>query len=220
MVADMTGGRGMRELLAETINAERIDAWVGRHFRKEHAARVVLRAMNTAGPAPAAEAGLSTPHMLSTPHVKEATLPAAGLPAVQAGTTPMSATGSTVTPSDARRTDRDTAVQPHIDTLIVSASAAGEGIVRVDANGHLKFPDPIARELLQWSSGERSLADILVGGDRQAAALLESVTRQEVAEHNITILASGAPQQLHVTAMASRSTDGSLLGALLILRRL
>jgi hypothetical protein len=99
------------------------------------------------------------------------------------------------------------------------ASAAGEGIVRVDAGGRLTFPDPVARDLLDWSNGERTLSEILAGGSQASAALLDAVTRREVVEQTMSVLAGASPMQLHVTALASRSHDGGPWGALLILRR-
>ena len=188
------------------VRSDMFRDWLLRRFSREHAARVVLRAMSAAGPAPAPSAGPSTPYPETTPHAEPAAAPA---PRLLLAPTEVSAPP----------TDHAAASQPTIESLIVTASAAGEGIVRVDASGQLKFPDPIARDLLQWPSGERALGDLLVGGPREATALLESVARQPVAEHDITVLTGGSPQQLHVTALASHSRDGSLWGALLILRR-
>ena len=196
--ARVTAGRRARGLHPARVSKDMLQDWVIRRFRREHAARVVLRAMSAGGSVAPPEAGL--------PAAEVAPPPAVGLPVVSTESTEL-------------QSDREAALQPSIDTLIVTASAAGEGIVRVDAGGHLKFPDAVARDLLHWTSGERTLSDILVGGGGEAAALLELVARQEVVEQNLTVLTGGASQQLHVTALASRSRDGSLWGALLILRR-
>ena len=100
------------------------------------------------------------------------------------------------------------------------ASAAGEGIVRVEPDGQMKFPDPVAREILEWHAGDLGLGDILAGGHQDATALLEAVARQEVVEQQLTVRTGTVSQQLHVTALASRARDGNVWGALLILRRL
>jgi len=110
---------------------------------------------------------------------------------------------------------REAAAEP----AMPMGSAAGEGIVRVEPGGQLKFPDPVARDMLDWREGERALRDILAGGDQDAAALLDAVARQEVVEQEVTVRTGDVSQALHVTALASRARDGNQRGALLILRR-
>jgi PAS domain-containing protein len=114
-------------------------------------------------------------------------------------------------------TDSPTALQPARDPLASAASAA-EGIVRIDRGGLLKFADPIARDLLHWSSGDLTLSAIL--GERESAAMMAALTRQEVVEQILTVRTGASAERLHATALASRGSDGSLLGALLFLRRL
>jgi hypothetical protein len=103
------------------------------------------------------------------------------------------------------------------DVLASNASAA-EGIVRVDRRGQLKSADPIARDLLHWDRGELTLSAIL-GGEREAAAMLETLARQEVVEQTVTVRNGASAEQLHATALASRGSAGSLSGVLLFLRR-
>lgn len=107
---------------------------------------------------------------------------------------------------------------PEITDPPSTASAAAEGIVRVDRGGLLKFADPIARDLLHWSSGDLTLSAIL--GEREGAALMAAVARQEVVEQTVTLRTGASLEHLHATALASRGSDGCLLGALLFLRRL
>jgi hypothetical protein len=90
--------------------------------------------------------------------------------------------------------------------------------VRIDRGGLLKFADPIARDLLHWSSGDLTLSAIL--GERESAAMMAALTRQEVVEQILTVRTGASAERLHATALASRGSDGSLLGALLFLRRL
>jgi PAS domain-containing protein len=114
-------------------------------------------------------------------------------------------------------TDSPTGPQPAGDPLASGASAA-EGIVRIDRGGLLRFADPIARDLLHWSSGDLTLSAIL--GERETAAMMAALTRQEVVEQTVTVRTGASAERLHATALASRGSDGSLLGALLFLRRL
>ncbi len=114
-------------------------------------------------------------------------------------------------------TDSPTGLPPAGDPLASAASAA-EGIVRVDRGGLLKFADPIARDLLHLSTGDLTLSAIV--GERETAAMMAALARQEVVEQTVTVRTGASAQQLHATALASRGSDGSLLGALLFLRRL
>jgi PAS domain-containing protein len=118
----------------------------------------------------------------------------------------------------ALRADSGAELHPIGGSLMYTAAAA-EGIVRVDRSGQVKFADPIARELLHWTSGALTLGAIL-GGEREAAAMMEAVARQEVVEQILTVRTDASSARLHATALASRGSDGSLWGALLILRRL
>lgn len=139
----------------------------------------------------------------------------------EAGSAPLPAVGPVAPAADkGPPADNTAGLAPAIDTEAPVAAPTGEGMVRIDPNGQLHSPDEIARQLLHWTSGTRTLSEILAGGSQQAAALLESVARREVVEHTATVLAGGLSQQLHFTALASRSADGSLSGALLIIRRL
>jgi len=116
-------------------------------------------------------------------------------------------------------TDSVGGVEPVGSSPVSTAAVAAEGIARVDRDGQLKFADPIARELLHWSSGELTLSAIL-GGEREAAVMMEAVARREVVEQTVTVRTGACAEQLHATALASRRSDGNLYGALLILRRL
>jgi PAS domain-containing protein len=157
-----------------------------RRPRKEHAARIVLRAMREAGPSP-------------MPLYKLRSKPA---------------------PTAAPSTDSVAAPQPGIGAGVSAASSAAAGILRVERSGQVKFADSIARDLLHWSAGELTLGDILIGGTPEAVTLMEAVARQEVVEQTVAVRSGTASEQLHATAFASRGSDGSLWGALLILRRL
>lgn len=89
----------------------------------------------------------------------------------------------------------------------------------VDAAGRFTFANQTARELLQWTSGERALSDVLAGGSGEATTLLEAVARQELIQQRTIWRSGSASVPLDVSALALRDRDGNLWGAALFIRR-
>ncbi len=97
---------------------------------------------------------------------------------------------------------------------------ADVGIVYVDLAGRFTFATQVARDLLEWQSGELTLADILAqGGGAHSTALLKLVAQQEVLDQPVQILVNGHSQQFEISALALRDRDGKMWGAALFLRR-
>jgi len=187
-----------------------------RPTQRKHAAHSILRAMQANG---RKAAPIELPSAEPTQTIAR--------PAIQSEivATTAAAALSSVPPPHAHLAGRPSPSNGAAQEVVPEAAewvpaTAGQGIVRVDADGSMRFPDPVAREILEWHAGDLSLSEILAGGHPVATALLDAVARQEVVEQQLTVRTGDISRQLHVTALASRARDGLLGGALLILRRL
>ncbi len=110
---------------------------------------------------------------------------------------------------------------PPTDAIAATRAAdADVGIIYVDLAGRFTFATQVARDLLEWQSGELRLADILAqGGAAHSAALLKLVAQQEVLDQPVQVLVSGQPRQFEISALALRDRDDKMWGAALFLRR-
>lgn len=108
---------------------------------------------------------------------------------------------------------------PAEEIAATRAADADVGIVYVDLAGRFTFATQVARDLLDWQSGELVLADILADSGAQSTALLKLVAQQEVLDRPVRVLVSGHPQQFEISALALRDRDGKMWGAALFLRR-
>ena len=90
-----------------------------------------------------------------------------------------------------------------------------EGIVYIDATGHCTLANQVARELLHWRTGELVLRDVLAGGTRESAALLEELAQRGSIESHATALAGASPEPVELSGVALKGRDDNLWGAAL-----
>ena len=86
-------------------------------------------------------------------------------------------------------------------------------VLYVDATGRCTLADDAARALLQWTSGELSLADVVAGGVPEAAHLLATLARDGAIDVHATRLRTPHDLPADLTAVAIRDRDDNLWGA-------
>jgi hypothetical protein len=91
-------------------------------------------------------------------------------------------------------------------------------VLYVDATGRCTLADDAARALLQWNSGELSLADVVAGGVPEAADLLATLARDGTIETHATRLRTPHDLPVDLTAVAVRDRDDNLWGAAFFIR--
>lgn len=99
------------------------------------------------------------------------------------------------------------------------SGASDEAVVYVDATGQCTFANQAARELLDWSTGNLALRDVLAGGRGESDALMESLARRGLVEQHPSTLAGPTRAALEINAVAVRDRDDNLWGAALFIRR-
>jgi hypothetical protein len=96
---------------------------------------------------------------------------------------------------------------------------AEQGIMYIDAAGHCTLADRGAREILHWSSGERTLSEVFAGGSQESAALLSELAQQGSLERHPTALADSTGAPIEISGVALRDRDDNLWGAALVIHR-
>jgi PAS domain-containing protein len=108
-----------------------------------------------------------------------------------------------------------TAAAPTTPVVAAPGLPSDEGILYIDATGHCTFANRAARKLLRWRTGELVLRDVLAGGIRESAALLEELAQRGAVESHATALAGASPEPLELSGVALKDRDDNLWGAAL-----
>jgi len=102
---------------------------------------------------------------------------------------------------------------PAVETAPPAPAVPERAVLYVDATGRCTLADDAARALLQWTSGELSLADVVAGGVPEAADLLATLARHGSIEAHATRLRTPHGVPVDLTAVAVRDRDDNLWGA-------
>ena len=113
--------------------------------------------------------------------------------------------------------------------LRITLASIGDAVIATDEGGRVKLMNRVAESLTGWQEADasgRALADVFVIVDEQsrqpvaspAATVLRNRTGAELADHTILIAKDGREVPIDDSAAPILSTDGPLLGAVLVFR--
>ena len=138
---------------------------------------------------------------------------------------------SLVEEAAARRVAEENAalIREQRERLHVTLASIGDAVISTDAQGNVEFLNPVAEELVGWSSSEaagRSLSDVFhivnettrLPVENPALRALEIGRIVGLANHTILISRDGTERPINDSAAPIRSVDGKLVGSVLVFR--
>jgi diguanylate cyclase (GGDEF)-like protein/PAS domain S-box-containing protein len=113
------------------------------------------------------------------------------------------------------------------EKLRVTLQAIGDGVISTDADARVTFLNPVAEQITGWTSTEaigRKIDDVFVAVEETSGASLASpvtqaLERQELAylgSDAVLVSRSGERRAVRDSAAPVRSSDGELIGAVLV----